>query len=83
MSLCKYKHVFGKEGEGVHSIRLFNLAIMDVLFTVIAGVLIVIWWGWNWMRFLFVLALLFVVGVLMHRLFCVNTTINKMIFGVV
>ena len=30
---CKYKNMFGKPGEGVHSIRLFDIAIIDVAFT--------------------------------------------------
>jgi len=35
--LCKYKDILGKPGEGIHSIRLFNVAIMDVLFTIIGA----------------------------------------------
>ena len=37
--LCKYKDVL-ESGEGIHSIRLFNVAIMDVLFTIIGAYII-------------------------------------------
>lgn len=30
MSLCEYKDIFGIPNEGVHSYRLFNIAIVDV-----------------------------------------------------
>ena len=35
MNLCKYKDIFGKVGEGPHSIRLFYIAIVDVIGTLV------------------------------------------------
>ena len=78
--LCKYKDIFGKEGEGVHSIRVANLAVVDVMLTILAGYLISRAFR---VSFLWVCVVLFILGIVMHRLFCVNTTVNKMIFGVV
>jgi hypothetical protein len=80
MALCDYKHIFGEEGKGVHSIRMLNIAIVDVLLTLVAAVIIAkalkisLW---------FMVILLFTLGIIAHRLFCVNTTVNKWIFGVV
>jgi hypothetical protein len=31
MELCKYKDMFGKPGEGAHSYRILNIAIVDVI----------------------------------------------------
>lgn len=74
----KFKEIFGKEGEGVHSIRIFNIAIVDVLLTILGSLLISCYMKINfWIIFLFLILL----GIILHRLFCVNTTINKMIFG--
>jgi len=74
----KFKEIFGREGEGVHSIRIFNIAIVDVLLTILGGLLISCYMKINfWIIFLF----LIMIGIILHRLFCVNTTINKMIFG--
>lgn len=78
MSLCKYKHIFGQENTGIHSIKLFNIAIVDFIFTVLGAVLIAWYFKWN---VLIVFAILMILGIIAHRLFCVNTTINKMIFG--
>ena len=30
MSLCQYKDIFGKPGEGAHSYRVANVAVVDV-----------------------------------------------------
>ena len=38
--LCEYKNMLGKVGEGVHSIRIFNIAIVDVLATVLLAYVI-------------------------------------------
>jgi ABC-type spermidine/putrescine transport system permease subunit I len=77
MNLCRYKDYFGKPTKGVHSYRLFGLAIVDVLLTIIFGITI---------AYLFkksianVLTYLFVLGIVFHRLFCVRTTIDKLLF---
>ena len=80
MQLCKYKNIFGREGEGVHSVRLGGVAILDVL-----GTVLVCWWISYYFNISIFKTLLcgFLLGVIMHRLFCVNTTVNKAIFGVV
>lgn len=86
MSLCKYKNALGEPNTGIHSVRIFNIAIFDVLATILVGVLlhqfiIVEWLEMSssiklWM----VLLVLFVLGILLHRLYCVRTTVDKMIF---
>lgn len=80
LSLCKYKHVFGVEAEGFHSYRILNIAIFDVIGTIIIAWLISITFN---IYFGYVIVCAFVLGIIMHRVFCVNTTINKYIFGVV
>ena len=40
MSLCKYKNYFGEPGKGVHSYRIFNIAIVDVVMTLIGALII-------------------------------------------
>jgi hypothetical protein len=34
----EYRYIFGKEGEGVHSYRLLNIAIVDVVSTIIGAI---------------------------------------------
>jgi hypothetical protein len=83
MSYCpfkKYSEIFGRVNEGVHSYRIFNIAIIDVIFTIIGALVISIIFKIN---FGLILIFLLLLGIVLHRLFCVNTTINKMIFGII
>jgi uncharacterized membrane protein YcaP (DUF421 family) len=74
----KYSDIFGKPNIGFHSYRIFDIAIYDVLGTIIISGLISYWFNFNFFLILFILLLL---GIILHRLFCVDTTINKLIFG--
>ena len=40
MSLCKYKDIFGAPNTGAHRYRIFNIAIVDVLVTLIGAYVI-------------------------------------------
>lgn len=77
MTLCKYKDLIGKAGEGIHSYRLFNIAILDVLVTIIIAYIIHFFVPYN---FTTVLIFLFLLGIILHRIFCVRTTIDKLLF---
>lgn len=79
MTLCHLKHILGVEGKGIHSFRLFNIAIVDVMGTVVAGWLLARFLKWN---AILTIMILFLMGILMHRWFCVNTTVNKKLFGI-
>jgi len=81
MTWCPFKKfstIFGKPNEGVHSYRLFGLAIIDVIGTIIIGIIINYLFKIN---LFLILIFLFLLGIVLHRLFCVNTTLNKLIFG--
>ena len=80
--LCHYKNILAEPNKGIHSIRLFNIAIMDLLMTIAAAVLlgVLVFDGTKCIIILLFLSLFFL-GIILHRLFCVNTTINKAIFG--
>jgi accessory gene regulator protein AgrB len=57
MDLCKYKNMFGKPGEGAHSFRIFNIAIIDVLLTILLAFVISFLTGYNFMYvLLFIIA---------------------------
>jgi hypothetical protein len=77
MDFCKYKDYFGAPNTGAHQYRIFDFAIVDVVFTIIAGYLIAKLFNmsiWN------TIIALFLLGILMHRLYCVRTTIDKLLF---
>ena len=76
---CEYKDIFGKVGEGVHSYRIFNIAVVDVLATIIMAYLLKIF-VFPKRSFLKLTIILFLLGIILHRLFCVKTTVDKYIF---
>jgi hypothetical protein len=77
--LCPYKNIFGQPGQGVHSYRILDIAIVDVIFTILGAFLISkLFFPQN---FWIVLSVIFLTGIVFHHLFCVRTTIDKFIFG--
>lgn len=77
MNMCKYKDIFGAPNTGVHKYRLFDIAIVDTVLTIIGGYMLHRYTNISLVK---VLAFLFILGVLMHRIFCVRTTIDKWVF---
>ena len=77
---CKYKDIFGKVGEGLHSYRLFNIAIVDVISTIFVAYLLKIY-IFPQRSFLKLTIILFLLGIILHKIFCVKTTLDKMIFS--
>lgn len=77
--LCEYSDIFGKPGEGSHAYRIFNLAIVDLFGTIFVAFLLSKYYPkYNFVTYL---ALLLLLGIIMHKIFCVETRLNKSIFG--
>ena len=80
MLFCQYRDIFGKVGEGVHSYRIFDVAIIDTLATILVA--FIVWWFFaKKTNFFLILFAFFIFGILAHYLFCVKTTVGKMLFG--
>ena len=71
--LCKYKDILGKPNSGLRSIRILDIAILDVLSLIIVGMLIS-----NTFKIplLYTIISYFILGIIIHRLFCVRTTVE-------
>ena len=78
MSLCKYRDIFGKVGEGGHSLRIFNIAVLDTVLTFVAAYIINFYLKSNVFLIFFILI---IASILIHRAFCVETTLTKMFFS--
>lgn len=78
MDLSQYSGMFGEPGKGVHT-HVGGIAMADVLMTVLAAWLLHRVWPrysfWMWLVGLFVL------GILLHRLFGVRTVVDRWMFG--
>jgi len=77
--LCQYKDLFGKIGEGIHSYKLFGISMMDVAMTILGA--FIIWLFVPNYSFFYILTCLFLLGIILHHIFCVRTTVDKLIFG--
>ena len=77
MDLCKYKNALGVPNKGIHSYRFMGVAIADVIMTLIGAYLISKGFKLN---FVYTSISLFLLGIVLHRLFCVRTTLDKLLF---
>ena len=80
MSLCKYKNIFGAPNTGIHKYRILDIAIVDTLATLILAWLITRFTSIDFNVFNVFLGLV-VLSILVHRLFCVETTLTKLFFN--
>ena len=81
-NLCKYRNALGVPGKGVHSVRFGGVAgggvaVVDVLLTIVGAYIIA---RWARVSFAWTAAGLFLLGIILHRLFCVRTTIDRLLF---
>jgi hypothetical protein len=74
--VCRYKDIFGKPGTGVHSVRLFDIAVVDVVLTLIASHYIAKRYGFNFYETVF---WMFVIGEVAHYIFCVDTKVMRIL----
>ena len=77
--LCKYRNIFGKPGKGLHRFRIFGLAAVDIALTFVLAWLVhmlalVQYSYWQ------VLLGCFALGMVMHRIFCGKTPIDRFLF---
>lgn len=78
IDLCKYRYALGVPGQGIHSYRFMGVAIADVIMTILGAIVIAWIFGWNvWLTMIGFFAL----GIVMHHMFCVKTTMDTLLFG--
>lgn len=65
---------FSKPGTGIHALRVFDVAIIDVLFTAIAAFAI------SRKHFLAVFVILIILSVIVHSLLGIKTRTNAFLF---
>ena len=77
MGLCQCKDMLGEPGKGLHSYRVGNIAIVDLGLTILGAFIMSRLLGTN---FIITLLALLLLGVILHRVFCVRTTVDKFLF---
>jgi len=77
MSLCKYSNIFGKPKEGVHKHRFLGFASVDLFATLLVSYLISLKIKKS---IIYIFLILIIISIIVHRIFCVNTTLTSLIF---
>lgn len=77
LDLCNYKNALGVPNEGIHGYRLFGVAIVDVVMTIVGAYILSCLFK---TKPLITIIFFFLLGIALHRLFCVRTTIDVMLF---
>ena len=75
---CQYKNIFGLPGIGFHNHFMFNFAILDLIATFIIAIIIAAYFDISVIKSFIILM---VSAIIIHKLFCVNTVLNKLLFG--
>ena len=75
--LCKYKTLFGEPGTGIHQYRIFDIGVIDVVVTLLFAYIISMW---THVSFVYTAIIVFILGIIVHRVFCVRTTVDKWLF---
>ena len=74
--LCPYKDLLGVPGKGAHA-HFMGIAWRDTVATIIGGLIIALVFKFN---VLHTIISLFIIGILAHRMFCVRTTVDEILF---
>lgn len=77
--LCNYSNIFGAPNTGIHSIRIYDIAIIDVILTLLLSLLISYYLKINIIITFFILL---IIGEFLHLLFCVKTTFVKFFINI-
>jgi hypothetical protein len=76
-SLCDYRNIIGKPNEGVHQYRFMGIAIVDVTVVIVFAFLLHYFYHFH---FIYTLIILFLLGIIFHRIFCVRTAVDRWLF---
>ncbi len=78
-NFCHYKDILGKPSQGIHKIRIYNISVFDTLLTILLAYFVKKY-IFNESNFYLILFFCFLLGIVVHRFFCVRTTIDKLLF---
>lgn len=76
---CQFKDALGKPREGIHAIRIpvIDIALVDTLLTVIAALVFSKLFKSS---FIWTFIVFIVIAIVIHRVLCVDTRLNQLIF---
>lgn len=84
MDLCNYSNILGTPGMGIHSYKILNISIVDVILTLIGAYILkycVNRWFETDIHYITYVVILLIISVILHRMFCVRSTVDKLLFA--
>lgn len=72
LGLCKFKDSLGEPNKGIHSDRIFGLALWDLVGMIILIIIVSKWLPYAWI-------IIPLCTIIIHKIFCVDTAFNKAI----
>ncbi|NDC83806.1 hypothetical protein EB093_09145 [bacterium] len=75
---CKYKNAFGEPNTGIRKYRIMNIAIYDTLLVLVIAIALA--WFFR-LPYIPTIVGIYLLGIVAHRLFCVQTGVDIMLFG--
>jgi hypothetical protein len=78
VDLCPFRNAFGIAGKGIHSYRIYDVAVLDFGVTFLAAAVIAFVFQWP---LLWTFIGLFILGIFAHRMFYARTTVDKWLFS--
>jgi len=75
-NLCQFKDALGKPGEGIRKYRIFDISVVDFVLAIVLGLLFAKIFK---IKKINGVLISFLLGIISHKIFCVDTTINKVI----
>jgi hypothetical protein len=78
--LCKYRNAFGEPGSktGLRKYRIFGIAVFDTLVALVCAFLIARFFH---LPVIQTTVAIFLLGIIVHRVFCVRTAVDVMLFA--
>lgn len=82
--LCQYKDIFGKEGQGIHSIRIpipgikGGIALVDTLLTFLVAYMIGRYYHMKPFNIFSLFIVLMILSIVIHKAFCVDTALSNL-----
>jgi hypothetical protein len=76
---CQYQDIFGKPRQGIHKYRIpiLDIALADTLLTVALAFIVSKVFN---IPFAVSFIIFILIGIVLHKIFCVNTKLNSKIF---
>jgi hypothetical protein len=75
---CQYKYIFGRPGEGIHKYKFLGTSIVDYIGTIFLAMILTKFTG---IPLVLTTIAMFVLGILLHLLFCSRTGTEFWLFG--